>query len=155
MSECKQSDIQCRYIPLICSAVYHINWLQAKAACDHWSEEVELLTYKFQWTVRFFQTKSNTWKRLHNMSMENGELSHACPKYTPGCGMNVRHSLLPILTVVVYNVFFPHISCAPQNYDSWDNGLPLSYCGICFFHICNMRVHKVSWWNWIYLLLHV
>ena len=78
MSECKQSDIQCRYILLICSAVYHIKWLQAKAVCDHWSEEVELLTCEFQWTVRFFQTKSDTWKGLHNVSMENGELGHAC-----------------------------------------------------------------------------
>ena len=82
-------------------------------------------------------------------------IPHAKPKYTSGCGMNVRHSFLPILTIVVYNVFFPHISCALQNYDSWENGLPLSYCGICFFHICNMRVHKVSWWNWIYLLLYL
>ena len=82
-------------------------------------------------------------------------IPHAKPKYTSGCGMNVRHSFLPILTVVVYNVFFPHISCTPQNYDSWDNGLPLWYCGICFFHICNMRVHKASWWNRIYLLLYL
>ena len=34
MSECKQSDIRCCYIPLICSAVYCINWLQAKAVHD-------------------------------------------------------------------------------------------------------------------------
>ena len=78
MPECKQLDIWCCYIPLIYSAVYHINWLQAKAAHDRWSEEVELLTCEFQWTVRFFQTKSDTWKGLHNASMENGELGHAC-----------------------------------------------------------------------------
>ncbi|KIN94167.1 hypothetical protein M404DRAFT_35316 [Pisolithus tinctorius Marx 270] len=36
------------------SEFYQTHWLRAKAVQDHWSEEEELLTAKFQWTINFF-----------------------------------------------------------------------------------------------------
>jgi hypothetical protein len=41
--------------------VRHVHWLCAHAQKDRWHEEVVLVTYEMQWTVRYFLHKSHSW----------------------------------------------------------------------------------------------
>ncbi|KIO01363.1 hypothetical protein M404DRAFT_150062 [Pisolithus tinctorius Marx 270] len=42
--------------------IYRIHWLRAKAVQDRWTEEEELLTAKFQWTLNFFTHRAVQWQ---------------------------------------------------------------------------------------------
>ncbi|KAI6141259.1 hypothetical protein BKA82DRAFT_3986329, partial [Pisolithus tinctorius] len=44
------------------SEFYRIHWLRAKAVQDRWTEEEELLTAKFQWTLNFFTHRAVQWQ---------------------------------------------------------------------------------------------
>jgi hypothetical protein len=45
-----------------CSLVTRIHWLRARAQKDRWHEEVVLVTYEMQWTVRFFLHRTTKWE---------------------------------------------------------------------------------------------
>ncbi|KAG9309014.1 hypothetical protein JVU11DRAFT_11130 [Chiua virens] len=59
------------------SEFYHVNWLRAKAVRDRWAEELELTSCEFQWTVMFFQMKSDSWVELQRASLHSAQLGHA------------------------------------------------------------------------------
>ncbi|KAI6021185.1 hypothetical protein EDC04DRAFT_2575646 [Pisolithus marmoratus] len=60
------------------STVYCIHWLCAKAVQDHWEEEEELLTCKFQWVVNYFQYRAKTWKEIYTNNRSAGNHGAAC-----------------------------------------------------------------------------
>jgi hypothetical protein len=43
-------------------SVKRVHWLRARAQKDRWHEEVILVTYEMQWTVRYFLQRSKTWE---------------------------------------------------------------------------------------------
>lgn len=62
------SMIECESIPLpfimkvtVHSAVRRVHWLRARAQLMRWQEEVTLISYEMQWTVRYFLYKSREW----------------------------------------------------------------------------------------------
>ena len=48
---------------LTISTVKRVHWLRARAQKQRWHEEVILVTYEMQWTVRYFLNKSDMWKK--------------------------------------------------------------------------------------------
>lgn len=42
--------------------VKRVHFLRARALRNRWNEEYILLNYEMEWTVRFFQKKSEYWK---------------------------------------------------------------------------------------------
>ena len=80
---------------------------------------------------------TRVWK-MGSLAMQ--VILYAKPKYTPGCGMNVRHSSLPILTIVVYNVFFHtyHALCR------------IMTCGTMAFHFHTVEYVFSTYVTWGY-----
>ena len=48
---------------LISSSVKRVHWLHARAQKHRWHEEVILVMYEMQWTVRYFLHRSQTWQK--------------------------------------------------------------------------------------------
>ncbi|KIN98811.1 hypothetical protein M404DRAFT_88317, partial [Pisolithus tinctorius Marx 270] len=46
--------------------VYRTHWLRAKAVRDRWSEEEQLLTAEFQWTINYFNYRAIQWHTCHS-----------------------------------------------------------------------------------------
>ncbi|KAF9031176.1 hypothetical protein BJ165DRAFT_1411233 [Panaeolus papilionaceus] len=40
-----------------------VHWLRARALCQRWEEEVELVTHEMAWVVRYFLYRAEGWKR--------------------------------------------------------------------------------------------
>ncbi|KAG9309137.1 hypothetical protein JVU11DRAFT_10845 [Chiua virens] len=59
------------------SEFYCVNWLRGKVVWDCWAEELELTSCEFQWTVMFFQMKSDSWVELQHASLHSAQLGHA------------------------------------------------------------------------------
>ncbi|KIK13806.1 hypothetical protein PISMIDRAFT_118191 [Pisolithus microcarpus 441] len=60
------------------SEFYHIHWLHAKAAKDHWEEENKLVTSEFQWVVNFFQHRAKRWNEIYMANKSAGNHGAAC-----------------------------------------------------------------------------
>ncbi|KAG2073705.1 hypothetical protein BDR04DRAFT_1009770, partial [Suillus decipiens] len=58
--------------------VYWVNWLQTKALCDRWNEEVVLIKHEMQWSINFFNHKAKQWLSLIDDAASNGLTGHAC-----------------------------------------------------------------------------
>ncbi|KAG2056185.1 hypothetical protein BDR06DRAFT_827646, partial [Suillus hirtellus] len=58
--------------------VYRVNWLQTKALCDHWNEEVILVKHEMQWSVNFFTYKAKQWLSLMDNATYTGLTGHVC-----------------------------------------------------------------------------
>lgn len=64
-----QSLLECTiYFMFICCMptyylVKRVHWLRGRAQKQRWHEEVLLVTYEMQWTVRYFVQKGNKWNR--------------------------------------------------------------------------------------------
>lgn len=58
--------------------VYRVHWLRAKAMRDRWSEEVELLSAEFQWTIEFFHQRAADWEHRRTVSMNTHRIGHSC-----------------------------------------------------------------------------
>jgi hypothetical protein len=43
------------------STVKRVHWLRSRALKDRWHEELVLVRYEMQWTVRYFLHKRNIW----------------------------------------------------------------------------------------------
>ena len=41
--------------------VYRVSWLQAKARCDRWAEELRLVELEMGWTVNWFKQREKQW----------------------------------------------------------------------------------------------
>ncbi|KAH9959751.1 hypothetical protein BGW80DRAFT_1183207, partial [Lactifluus volemus] len=48
-----------------------VHWLRARAQKQRWKEEVILVGYEMQWTVRFFIHKQEDWERRRTMANDN------------------------------------------------------------------------------------
>ncbi|KAI6142713.1 hypothetical protein BKA82DRAFT_4017955 [Pisolithus tinctorius] len=48
------------------SEFYRTHWLRAKAVRDRWSEEEQLLTAEFQWTINYFNYRAVQWRTCHS-----------------------------------------------------------------------------------------
>lgn len=46
--------------------VKQVHWLRARAQKNRWHEELTLVTYEMQWTVRSFLHKSKLWEQAQN-----------------------------------------------------------------------------------------
>jgi hypothetical protein len=44
------------------SVVKRVHWLRARAQKTRWQEELLLVTYEMQWTVRYFIHQTNQWE---------------------------------------------------------------------------------------------
>jgi hypothetical protein len=51
--------------------VERVHWLRARAQKQRWEEEVTLVGYEMQWTVRFFIHKQEDWERRRTMANDN------------------------------------------------------------------------------------
>src|SRR5882762_2773022 len=52
-------------------SVYRVSWLRAKARFSRWSEELRLVEYEMQWTVKWFRWKMEQWrKRFRDLEEE-------------------------------------------------------------------------------------
>jgi hypothetical protein len=54
-----------------------VHWLKAKARFDRWSEEFLLLKNEMDWTVRYFNHRSQLWKDLAKSAEERSLGGHA------------------------------------------------------------------------------
>ncbi|KAI6148756.1 hypothetical protein BKA82DRAFT_3978415, partial [Pisolithus tinctorius] len=54
---------------------YRTHWLRAKAVQDRWSEEEQLLTAEFQWTINYFNYRAVQW---HTCRSECDALGTSC-----------------------------------------------------------------------------
>ena len=87
------------------SLVKHVHWLRAQAQKNRWHEEVVLVTYEMQWTVRYFIDRRNKWK-------EGAE----CPTISPGAAAyasrqsNVWNDLADLADHVFKNTTIHYIS---------------------------------------------
>ncbi|KIO09325.1 hypothetical protein M404DRAFT_21888 [Pisolithus tinctorius Marx 270] len=54
---------------------YRTHWLRAKAVQDRWSEEEQLLTAEFQWTINYFNYQAVQW---HTCRSECDALGTSC-----------------------------------------------------------------------------
>ena len=59
--------------------VRRVHWLRAQAQKMRWREEVTLLTYEMQWTVRYFIHKSKFWSDIENSLAENRSIPAVLP----------------------------------------------------------------------------
>ena len=41
--------------------VYRVSWLWAKARCDRWAEELQLVELEMGWTVNWFKQREKQW----------------------------------------------------------------------------------------------
>ncbi|KAG2100190.1 uncharacterized protein F5147DRAFT_747185 [Suillus discolor] len=57
---------------------YRVNWLQTKALCDRWNEEVVLVKQEMQWSVNFFNHKAKQWRGRRDNAASTGRTGHAC-----------------------------------------------------------------------------
>ncbi|TFK59879.1 hypothetical protein BDN72DRAFT_780133, partial [Pluteus cervinus] len=56
-----------------------LSWLKARAQYNRWKEELTLLEYEMQWTVRWFMKKQVEWKGHRNMVKgKPGHIAYAC-----------------------------------------------------------------------------
>jgi hypothetical protein len=80
--ECKFSISRNIYL-LIYSIVQRVHWLRARAQFLRWQEEVTLINYEMQWTVRFFIHKSRSWAEIVDRanSPKAGGLAYARRKH--------------------------------------------------------------------------
>jgi len=59
-------------------SVKRVHWLRARAPKGRWHEEVILVTYEMQWTVRYFLHKSNKWEEgAHRPNVSPGAKAYA------------------------------------------------------------------------------
>ena len=56
-------------------SVKRIHWLRARAKSGRWAEEVRLVTYEMQWTVRYFLHQADHWEKAAAVSPDNREAS--------------------------------------------------------------------------------
>jgi hypothetical protein len=52
--------------------VQRVHWLRARAQSGRWNEEVILVTYEMQWTVRYFLHQAQRWDHLAASEDEGG-----------------------------------------------------------------------------------
>jgi len=57
--------------------VKHVHWLHAHAQKDQWHEEVVLITYEMQWTVRYFLHKNRNWEEGAVSTTSPGGVAYA------------------------------------------------------------------------------
>jgi hypothetical protein len=51
--------------------VQRVHWLRGRAQKGRWEEEVILVGYEMQWTVRFFVHKQEVWEGRRAMANDN------------------------------------------------------------------------------------
>jgi hypothetical protein len=57
------------------STVQRVHWLRARAQSGRWNEEVVLVGYEMQWTIRYFFNKADHWENLLAAQKETGHLT--------------------------------------------------------------------------------
>ncbi|KAG1795244.1 uncharacterized protein BJ212DRAFT_1291427, partial [Suillus subaureus] len=57
---------------------YHIHWLCTLTLCNHWAEELFLVSWEMTWMVKFFLHKSNQWVGQMHEAEANEMVSHWC-----------------------------------------------------------------------------
>jgi hypothetical protein len=55
--------------------VQRVHWLRARAQSGRWNEEVILVSYEMQWTIRYFLHQAQEWERLKATSPNSGNLT--------------------------------------------------------------------------------
>ena len=64
--------------------LYHcqsgIHWLRARAQKERWEEEVILVRYEMQWTVRYFLHNRGLWEERRRNSIGPGLVAYATRK---------------------------------------------------------------------------
>ena len=56
--------------------VYRVNWLRAKARCDRWSEELQIVRHEMRWTILWFEHQMKEWKDRLDGSMKESKQGH-------------------------------------------------------------------------------
>jgi hypothetical protein len=57
------------------TTVQRVHWLRARAQSGRWNEEVILVSYEMQWTIRYFLHQAQEWERLKATSPNSGNLT--------------------------------------------------------------------------------
>lgn len=78
MTECMSNCIDRLHTHKGNYSVHRINWFRAMAAHDRWFEELQLIKSEFQWTISFFQGRSDGWGRLALSSEQSIAGGPAC-----------------------------------------------------------------------------
>jgi hypothetical protein len=60
--------------------VQRVHWLRARAQKERWAEEVTLVAYEMQWTVRYFLYNVQLWEGRRRNSTLHGPASYAARK---------------------------------------------------------------------------
>jgi hypothetical protein len=82
-SSTKEAVIECTYCVIISymynihpvMTVQRVHWLRARAQSGRWNEEVLLVTYEMQWTIRYFLHQTQEWKHLRATKLDSGNLA--------------------------------------------------------------------------------
>ncbi|OJA21105.1 hypothetical protein AZE42_09906 [Rhizopogon vesiculosus] len=54
---------------------YRVNWLQMKALCDCWNEEIILIKHEMQWSINFFNHKAKQWLDRQVILYSDGQIT--------------------------------------------------------------------------------
>ena len=88
---------------LIILTVKRVHFLRARALKDRWKEEVILLNYEMQWTVRFFKNKSEKWKvAADTLGISSGAKAYALRQEFRWKGMAMKSDRIFKITSVDY-----------------------------------------------------
>ena len=63
--------------------VQRVHWLRGRAQRDRWAEEVILVTYEMQWTVRHFQHNAGIWQQRAGFTPAGAGLTAAGASVAP------------------------------------------------------------------------
>lgn len=67
--------------------VHRVNWLRAKASFDRATEEVILVKYEMQWTIRYFEHQVTTWRRRREEGCSMGHIMYATKQVAMWAGL--------------------------------------------------------------------
>ena len=72
------------------NVVQQVHWLWGRAQHDCWAEEVILITYEMQWTVRHFQHNAGIWQQCASFTPASARLTAAGASIAPaGSGVTI------------------------------------------------------------------
>ena len=66
-----------------------MNWLRAKASFDRATEEVTLVRYEMEWTIRFFEHQEAQWIVRKDLGCSAGHVMYACRQASMWAGFAV------------------------------------------------------------------
>ena len=65
-----------QFIDILIILVFRVHWLRAKARFDRWSEEKILVSSEMDWTVNYFNYRSEQWRCRQGLAKENQSNGH-------------------------------------------------------------------------------